>query len=100
MRGAALLAACMFLVIGEGMSDSGNCTLPDEGGQVVLPFEKNLYAQLLMRAVTGTIYPVETFRGEYVDAAFPKQVPTQMYRENERDSALERQTHERQTETG
>jgi hypothetical protein len=51
--------------------------------QVVLPFEKNLYAQLLMRAVTGTLYPVETFRGEYVDAAFPKQVPTQMYRKQE-----------------
>ncbi len=83
MRRATLLAACIFLVIGEGMSDSGNCTLQGMREQVVLPFEKNLYAQLLMRAVTGTLYPVETFRGEYVDAAFPKQVPTQMYRKQE-----------------
>ncbi len=73
----------MVLLIGEGMSESGNCTLQEKREQVVLPFEENVYAQLLMRAVTGTIYPVETFRGEYVDAAFPKQVPTQMYRERE-----------------
>jgi len=74
----------MVLLIGEGMSDIGNCTLQEKREQAVLPFEKNLYAQLLMRAVTGTIYPVETFRGEYVDAAFPKQVRS----ENERDGAL------------
>jgi hypothetical protein len=53
-------------------------TSPGSGraGMVVelSPFEDNLYAQLLMRAVTGSIYPTDTFPDHYVSPDFPKQV--------------------------
>ena len=37
-------------------------------------FDDNLYAQLLMRTVTGSVYPVGTFSDVYRGADFPKQV--------------------------
>ena len=44
------------------------------GSRNVVPdFDDNLYAQLLMRAVTGTIYPAPTRAGQFVSEDFPTQ---------------------------
>ena len=38
-----------------------------------VPFEASLYAQLLVRAVTGSLYPAATHAPHFVDASFPTQ---------------------------
>jgi len=42
--------------------------------RTVPAFEDNMYANLLMRAVTGSLYPEETFSASFVDSSFPRQV--------------------------
>ena len=49
-------------------------SLSESDSRGLKPFEDNLYANLLMRAVSGSLYPEETFPGAYVSPDFPKQV--------------------------
>lgn len=46
----------------------------EDGKGHLAPFEDNLYADLLMRAVSGSLYPEDAFPGAYVSPDFPKQV--------------------------
>jgi hypothetical protein len=63
-----LFLLTLTLLVGLSLSES------DRRG--LKPFEDNLYANLLMRAVSGSLYPEETFPGVYVSPDFPKQVTT------------------------
>lgn len=64
---------CAAGAVGGGAEHSGGKGSAGRGLDVVpQPFEENLYAQLLMRAVTGSLYPSDTYDAHFVSEDFPK----------------------------